>query len=83
VRNDDNLLRLQARSREGFYEGVCMPDQALINAVRSHRRGEDAMTTTFELLRQKLPAFGPLAAAMYEKVRAHWYRYSYPVAIPA
>jgi hypothetical protein len=26
------------------------------------------MTTAFELLCQKLPAFGPLAAAMYEKV---------------
>src|SRR5215472_7600070 len=44
-----------------------MPDQALISPVRSQRRGENAMTTAFELLRQKLPAFGPLAAAMYEK----------------
>jgi hypothetical protein len=68
VRNDDNLLRLEARSLKGFYEGVCMPSQALISPVRSQRRGENAMTTAFELLCQKLPAFGPLAAAMYEKV---------------
>jgi hypothetical protein len=68
VRNDDNLLRLEARSLKGFYEGVCMPGQSLINPVHSQCRGENAMTTAFELLCQKLPAFGPLAAAMDEKV---------------
>jgi hypothetical protein len=68
VCNDDNLPRLEAGSLKGFYEGVGMPGQALISPVHSHRRGENAMTTAFDLLCQKLPAFGPMAAAMYEKV---------------
>jgi hypothetical protein len=68
VRNDDNLLRFEARSVKGFYERVSMPCQALISPVHSHRGGENAMTTAFELLFQKFPAFDTLAAAVYEKV---------------
>jgi len=68
VRNDDNLLRLEARSLKGFYERVSMPGQAQISPVHSHRGSENAMTTAFELLFQKFPAFDPLAAAVDEKV---------------
>jgi hypothetical protein len=53
VRNDENFLRLEARSLKGVYEGVCMPGQALISPVHSQRRREKAMATPFELLCQK------------------------------
>jgi hypothetical protein len=65
VRNCDNILRLETGSLKGFYEGVRMPGQTLISPIHSHRRGENTMTAVFELLFQKLPAFRPLAAAVY------------------
>lgn len=71
MRDTDDLLRRETSSLKGVYKGLCVPDQAFVTPVHTQRRGENAMTTTFELVCQKLPTFGPLAATMDEKVRDH------------
>jgi len=66
-----NIRLPEARQLKGLDERLGVIDQALVSPAQAQRRGEYAMTATFELLYQKLPALGPLSTAMKETVGTH------------
>ena len=74
----DNIGRVHTRAVESIYDGLGMPDQALVSPGHFKRRSEDAVTPLFQFVDEQLPTFGPLSASVNETIRGHGWEHNCP-----